>query len=173
MATVLLRRSDMFPVGTTVGVYDRKAEKWGGPPTATVIASAAVDAAGLLTVTDAAVLPYTDYVAYALVNSEHRYARVRSTLDQHDYGTAVGTGDTTTGSATVLNAAASSGAFKVRQRVTGPNFIPGTYITAVSGGTLTLSEKASATQTGAALVCDGASAWRAKVAQRRALIGTS
>lgn len=44
-------------------------------------ASAAVDAAGLLTVTNAGILQGIDYVAYALVGGVHRYVRCRSTLD--------------------------------------------------------------------------------------------
>src|SRR5687768_5903004 len=103
MATVTLRRSDIFPVGTTVGIYPARAQRFGQAPTAAVVASAAVDAAGLLTVTDAGILSYTGYVAYALVGSEHRYARLRSTLDVHDAGTAVGTCDTTDTSVALAN----------------------------------------------------------------------
>jgi hypothetical protein len=51
------------------------------PIGSTAIASASVDAAGLLTVTNAGILQGVDYVAYALVAGEHRYVRCRSTLD--------------------------------------------------------------------------------------------
>jgi hypothetical protein len=85
MATVTLRRSDLFPVGTTVALYPATAQRAGAPPTAAPVASAsaAVDADGLLTITHANVLGYTPYVAYAAVGGEHRYARVRSTAAAH------------------------------------------------------------------------------------------
>lgn len=86
MATITLRRSDLFPVGTTVSIYPRGAGNGTGTlnaPRAAAIASADVDAAGLLTVTDAGILSYTDYVAGAQVSGEWRYSRVRSTLDEH------------------------------------------------------------------------------------------
>jgi hypothetical protein len=87
MPTVSINRSDLFPVGTVVGVYPASAQRRGqvpqGPPTASVIATGTVDAAGALSVTNAGILSYTDYVFYALVNGEHRYARCRSTLDAH------------------------------------------------------------------------------------------
>ena len=83
MATVTIRRSDLFPVGQSVGIYPAGACQNGQAPTSAVIASAAVDAAGLLTVTDAGILSYRPYVAYALVGGEHRYANLRSTLDAH------------------------------------------------------------------------------------------
>jgi hypothetical protein len=83
MATVTLRRSDLFPVGTSVGIYPANARRPDQPPTSSVVASAAVDAAGLLTVTDAGITSYKDWVAYAKIGSEHRYARCRSTLDAH------------------------------------------------------------------------------------------
>jgi hypothetical protein len=87
MASVTLRRSDLFPVAQTVGIYPAGAKQPGQAPTAAVIASAAVDAAGLLTVTNAGIESYKDYVAYALVGGEHRYAALRSTLDAHGTAT--------------------------------------------------------------------------------------
>lgn len=85
MATVTLNRSDLFPVGTTVGLYPANSKCSGQPPTSAQIASASanVDAAGLLTITHANVESYKSYVAYAAVNGEHRYATVRSTADAH------------------------------------------------------------------------------------------
>jgi hypothetical protein len=100
-----------------------------------VIASAAVDAAGLLTVTNAGILSYTDYVAYAQVSGEHRYARCRSTLDVTDTGTGTGTGTTTNGSAVVTSPVVSTGAFAVGQRITAVAagvIPPGTLIQALS-----------------------------------------
>lgn len=89
MATVLLNRSDIFPVGTTVALYPadshRRQQSPPGPPTSAAIASASavVDAAGLLTITHANVLPYTRYVAAAQVGGEWRFAHVKSTTAAH------------------------------------------------------------------------------------------
>jgi hypothetical protein len=85
LATVTLARSDLFPVGTTVALYPANSKVAGQAPTSAAIASAsaAVDAAGLLTISHANVESYKSYVAYALVNGEHRYATVRSTADAH------------------------------------------------------------------------------------------
>jgi hypothetical protein len=85
MPTVTLSRSDLFPVGTSVGIYpgNSRPQNADGPPTSSVIASGTVDAAGNLSVTNAGILSYTTYVAYAQVNGEHRYARLRSTVDAH------------------------------------------------------------------------------------------
>jgi hypothetical protein len=138
MPTVTLR-SDAFPVGTTVGVYPAGAQRVGqdppGPPTAAAIASAAVDAAGLLTVTNAGILQGVDYVASAQVGGVWRYVKVRSTLDVTDTGSAVGTGTTTATSTQVTSPVASSGAFAVGQRIStvaAGVIPPGTYIAAVS-----------------------------------------
>jgi hypothetical protein len=139
MATVTLRRSDLFPVGTTVSIYPAQAQRAGSsspqPPTAAAIASAAVDAAGLLTVTNAGIVQGTDYVASAQVNGVWQYARLRSTLDVTDTGSASGTGTTTSGSAVVTSPVASSGAFAVGQRIStvaAGVIPPGTYIQALS-----------------------------------------
>jgi hypothetical protein len=79
MATVTLNRSDLFPVGTSVGIYpgNSRPQAKDGPPTSAVIASGTVDAAGALSVTNAGILSYQTYQAYALVNGEHRFARLR------------------------------------------------------------------------------------------------
>jgi hypothetical protein len=88
MATVTLNRSDLFPVGTLVGIYpgNSRPQAKDGPPTSAVIASGTVDAAGALSVTNAGILSYTTYQAYANVGGEHRYARLRSTLDAQTTG---------------------------------------------------------------------------------------
>jgi hypothetical protein len=134
MATVTLR-SDLFPVGTTVSIYParRAAGRAGpsGPPTAQAIASAAVDAAGLLTVTNAGIVQGADYVASAQVNGVWRYVKLRSTLDVTDTGSAAGTGTTTSGSAVVTSPVATTGAFAVGQRIStvaAGVIPPGTYI---------------------------------------------
>ena len=102
MSTVSLARSDLFPVGTTVSVYAGSSiPHSGGVPAGTAVASAVVDAAGNLLVDNAAILPYTSYIAHATVSGQQRYALVRSTLDRFDNGSGTGTGDTTNNSATV------------------------------------------------------------------------
>lgn len=198
MPTVTLRRSDLFPIGQSVGIYPAGAQRLGqtppGPPTAAAIASATVDAAGLLTVTDAGILSYTPYVAAAQVSGEWRYARVRSTLDTFDGGVATFTADTASGAATLLNVSVSVGAVAIGQRVEGVGIPPGTYIISGSGASWVMSDKATATATGVTLRGHGASPsvtgggqgvgatpqpptqstrWRARVMQRRATAGTS
>jgi hypothetical protein len=117
MPTVTLSRSDVFPIGTTVGIYPPGSAQFGGPPGAAVIASAVVDAAGLLTVTNAGILQGVTYVAYANVSGEHRYVQARSTLDVADVGRAAGSGTTTNGSPLVTGLTATSGAFATGQRL--------------------------------------------------------
>jgi hypothetical protein len=86
MASVSLRRSDLFPVGTVVKIYPATAKQAGGPPTAQQVASGTVDAAGLLAITSGSIGSYKSYVAYAKVGTEHRYAMLRSTLDAQTSG---------------------------------------------------------------------------------------
>lgn len=106
MASISLNRSDLFPVGTTVSIVAGSPPPDGGPPAGTVVTTGVVDAAGLLTVSHAGILSLSSYVAYAQVGSEHRYAKVRSTLDVFDTGGGTGTGDTAS-SVTVSNAGIS------------------------------------------------------------------
>lgn len=86
MATVTLNRSDLFPVGTTVGVYPRNSVAPDAGATGSAIASAAVAADGTLTVTNAGIADYTPYTCYAKVAGEHRYALVQSNLTAHVAG---------------------------------------------------------------------------------------
>jgi hypothetical protein len=198
MPTVSISRSDLFPVGQSVGIYPSGAQRQGqtpaGPPTAAAIASGTVDAAGNLSVTNAGILSYTPYVAAAQVNGEWRYARLRSTLDTFDGGVATFTADTASGAATLLNASVSVGAIAIGQRVEGVGIPPGTYIISGSGASWVMSDKATATASGVTLRGHGASPsvtgggqgvgatpqpptqstrWRARVMQRRATAGTS
>ena len=83
MATVTLRRSDVFPVGTSVGIFPRNAIVPGRGAQGTAIASAAVDSDGLLTVTNAGIADYTPYAAYAQVGAEHRHLLERSNATNH------------------------------------------------------------------------------------------
>jgi hypothetical protein len=80
MATItVLKRNDLFPVGTSCGIWPAAAPKEDAPPAGpAAIASATVDAAGILTVTNAGIVDQTPYVAYALVGGQHRYLRVRT-----------------------------------------------------------------------------------------------
>lgn len=89
-----------------------------------------------------------------------------------DGGTFTATGDTTSGSATVLNASASAGTIQAGMRISGSGIRAGTYIISVNSTTLTLSATATATATGVTLLGDGAYVWRAKVRRRRAAAGT-
>jgi hypothetical protein len=175
MPSVIVSRSDLFPPGTSAGIYPGTSKPPGGvgPPGAPAIASATVAAGGTLTVTDAGILQGVGYQAYAQVGGENRYVRVRSSLDVTDTGKAVGTGDTASGSASLANVTATSGAFAIGQRVTGPGIPPGTYLIAGSGASWTMSDKATATASTVALEGHGRDRWRAKVMQRRAAIGTS
>src|SRR4051794_1289764 len=113
MATVSLNRSDVFPVGTVVGIYPAQAQRQGSvgpqPPTVPAITTGTVDAAGNLSVTNAGILQGVDYVAAAQVNGVWQYVQARSTLDVTDYGTATGTGNITSGSTALASVAATSG----------------------------------------------------------------
>jgi hypothetical protein len=87
-------RAALFPPSTSVAIHPAAAQKEIGPPTAAAIASSA---GGLLTVTDAGLVDGAPYVAWALVNGEHRYVRSRTATTIHTAsGTATGTGNTTT-----------------------------------------------------------------------------
>jgi hypothetical protein len=189
VATVTLARSDVFPVGTTVGIYPGASFVDGQAPGSAVIASAAVDAAGLLTVTSGSIASLTPYIASASVNGVWRSLRVRSTLDVTDYGRATGTATTSSGSANLTSVSASTGVFAIGQRVTGPGIPAGTFLISGSGASWTMSDKATASatvsieaygaQAGAAVL--GATVipsrintrWRAQLLQRRATAGTS
>jgi hypothetical protein len=68
------------------------------------------------------------------------------------FGSALGNGDLTTGSNEITGVTTSRGAFAVGQEIYGNAFPPGTTITAVNPGSLTLSAAASGfTQTGKSL----------------------
>jgi hypothetical protein len=189
MATVTLARSDVFPIGTTVGIYPGTSFVPGQAPGSAAIASAAVDAAGLLTVTSASILSLTPYIAAAQVNGVWQGLRVRSTLDTFDYGRATGTATTSSGSANLTSVSATTGAFAIGQRVVGPGIPGGTFLISGSGASWTMSDKATASAT-VSIEGHGASPsvavlgatpvpptqstkWRARLMQRRATAGTS
>jgi hypothetical protein len=190
MATVTASRSDLFPVGTSVGVYPDDAGKPQMPPAGTAIASGTVDAAGNVSITNAGILSLVRYVLYANVGGEHRYVRVRSMLDKHDAGTATATGDTTNNSTALANVSASAGSVAVGQTVTGAGIPGGTYLVSGSGASWVMSAKATATASGVALAFYGARApvavlgatlvpqragttWQSQLRQRRSIAGTS
>jgi hypothetical protein len=190
MATVTAARGDIFPVGTSVAVVPAGAINPGGAPTAPAIASASVDAAGLLTVTDAGISSLTPYGLYASVGGEFRYLRARSTLDKTDAGTATGTVDTTNASTALANVSASVGAFAVGQAITGAGIPPGTTLVSGSAGSWVMSAAATASASTVAVAAYGArvpaanlgstlipsrisTTWQAQLRQRRSLAGTS
>lgn len=171
MANFVLNRSDVFPVGTTVGAYPNANPATGhdGAPPGAATESQAVGAAGTATFTTLAT--DTPYIFAALVNGV--WVKVRGRVaTPFDSGRTVGTGDTTNAAATVANAAATVGTWRVGQRITGAGIPPGTFIKSISGATLTMSNNATATAVGAALEGHSGKTWRAKVAQRRNAIGT-
>jgi hypothetical protein len=188
MATITLARSDLFPVGTLVGIYPDGSMPPGtqasSAPGAAAVATGTVAADGTLTVTNASV------ASAASVSSVWNYCRVRSTLDVFDYGRAVGTGDTVSGSAALANVVATTGAFAVGQRISGPGIPGGTFLIAGSGAAWTMSATATATGTTVALEGNGAqvpatnlgataipsrvrTGWAAQLRQRRQIAGTS
>jgi hypothetical protein len=173
MATLTCARSDLFPPGTTVSVRPFGSNVGGGVPKGQELASGTVAAGGSLSITDSDIVSGKKYVLTAEVGGERRYVVARSTLDLHDGGTAIGTGDTTEDDATLATVTASSGAFQIGQTITGPGIPPGTTLVSGSGADWEMSAAATATASGVALKAYGAYAWRAKVRRRRAAIGTS
>jgi hypothetical protein len=190
MATITAARSDIFPVGTSVGAYVTGSKQDGGAPGSAAIASATVAADGSLSITNGGISSLTPYVLYALVGGENRYLRVRSTLDVEDRGTAAGTADTTSGSPNLANVTASSGAFAQGQRISGTGIPAGTRLISGSGGSWVMSTAATANGTGVAVQAEGArvaaaglgsatvpqtiaTTWQSVVLQRRVAAGTS
>lgn len=167
-------RSGLFPVGTSVGLYPAGSLPSGSgrPPGAAAIVSATVDAAGVLTFNDPLVVAGVPYVASAAI-AGFPALRVTASDSVAAQGRATGVGDTSSGSNTLLNVTTVTGAWVVGQRVTGPGIPAGTFVQGVSGSTLTLSDKATATATGVALEGHRGGTWRAQVMRRRAAIGTS
>lgn len=189
MPTITFSRADIFGPSTSVAVYPAAAARDGAPPIGSSIASASTDSAGAFTITNAGILQGVPYAAYALINGEHRYLRVRSTLDVTDRGVAVGTA-TLNGTTALTSVVASSGAFAIGQRISGAGIPPGTRLFSGSGANWTMTGAATASGAGVAIAADGARApvvvlgaaptpqtisttWQAKVRQRRAAAGTS
>jgi hypothetical protein len=190
VATITAARSDVFPVGTSVGAYVAAAKNPGQAPGAPAIASASVAADGSLTITNAGIASLTPYVLAAQVNGTWQYIHARSTLDTFDRGTAVGTADTTNGSASLANVTASSGAFAVGQRINGAGIPSGTRLISGSGAAWVMSATATATASTVPVVTDGGRApaanlgataipsrastpWQVQLRQRRSIAGTS
>jgi hypothetical protein len=131
------------------------------------IETVAADAAGTAThITLANDTPYVLQQAGAA-------RTVRARLSTQDTGRTVGTGDVTNAALTIANAAATTGTWRVGQRITGIGIPPGVFIKSISGATLTLSQAATATNVGTALEGHGGFKWQAKLAQRRNAAGTS
>lgn len=181
MATFVLKRSDLFPVGTSVGAYPasaaRRSSQDMAPAAAAATESQVVDAAG--TATFVALAADTDYVFYALVGGQHRYTKGRTKTAtgvssvRGALGQATGTANTTSGSAALSSVTATTGAFQVGQLISGPGIPAGTTLIAGSGASWTMSAKATATGTGVAVQADAGRTWAARLKARRVAIGTS
>ena len=172
MANYVLDRSDVFPVGTTVGAYAVPAPGSNiGAPGGAAVESQAVASNGRATFTTLS--SDRTYIFAASVNGEWRHVQARISSSQADRGVATGTATTSSGSATVTSATATTGAFVVGQRLAGPGIPPNARIRAVSGGTLTLTEKATASGTGVAVEASNAKDATARVLQERNRRGTS
>lgn len=74
MANVVVKRSDKFPIGTTVGAYPRNAATQDGPPSGQPVQTAVVASDGSLTFTG--LTAEAAYVLYASVNGETRRVSV-------------------------------------------------------------------------------------------------
>lgn len=74
MATITVKRSDRFPVGTTVGAYPALARHFGTPPSGAAVESHEVPTSGTLSFTTLA--EGSKYVLYGLVGGEHRYVAI-------------------------------------------------------------------------------------------------
>lgn len=72
--TVTVKRSDCYPVGTSVGIYPAAAKRYGSSPVGTVVATETVASDGSLAFTG--LTGETPYVLYASVDGEHRYLSV-------------------------------------------------------------------------------------------------
>jgi len=173
MPNFVLNRSDLFPVGTTVGAYLNATPAAGhdGAPPGTAVESQAIGAGGTATFTTLAA--DTPYVFAANVSGTWRKVRARIGDSIAARGIATGIGSTTSGSKTVTSASTTVGTFTVGQRIAGPGIEPGTRIRAVSGGTLTLTDNAKATGVGVALEAFGANDKAARIIRDRTGRGTS
>lgn len=171
IATLTCARSDLFTVGSTVTVHPDGLLRTDGPPGGAPIASGTVGADGALSITDSDIVSGTTFILYAAATG--KMCKARSTLDIQDIGGARGTGDTTSGSASVTNLSTSAGSFRAGQRIGGAGIPGGTTIFSISGSTITLSARATATASTVVLVAEGAFAWQAKVRRRRVALGTA
>jgi hypothetical protein len=179
MASFTLNRSDLFPVGTTVGAYPFTAGRRfqdlapSQPATESQVVAVNGQAAFVALAAD------TDYLFYAFVGGQHRMTRGRTKTPtgvgsvQGAQGRAVGVATTSSGSTGLTGVSASSGAFQVGQQVSGPGIPAGTYLTGGSGASWTMSDKATASGVGAAVEGHRAYSWRAQVMRRRVAVGTS
>lgn len=170
MATFILRRSDVFPVGTVVGAYPvTSPPAVDGPPGGATTETATVAADGSATFTTLA----ADRVYTFAAQVAGTWRRVRGQVSAAASARAVGTASTTSGSTALTAVTATSGAFVPGQLVTGPGIPPGTYIFGGSGSAFTMTDKATATATGVPIEGHGATTWRARARQRRHDRGTA
>lgn len=140
-----------------------------GAPAGASVETVAADAAG--TATHLTLADNTPYLLYQA--SPYRVVRARVASSATDRGEAAGTVNTTNGSVSFASLAATSGAFLVGQRVSGPGIPRGTRIKTLSGGAGTFDRKATATGTGVAVEAAGGKDPLARTMRRRHDRGTS
>jgi hypothetical protein len=151
-----------YPANSMPGTRD-------GAPAAAAIETVAANAAG--TATHVTLANDTPYVLYQA--SPYRVVRARIADSVTETGRAVATGTTTSGSASVTSVTPTVGTVVVGQRITGPGIPSGARVKNYSGGTITLTDKATAAGTGVALELSGAREPRARVLRERDKRGTA
>ena len=139
-----------------------------GAPAAAAIETVAASGAGVAThVTLANDTPYVLYQA-----SPYRVVRARIADSVTETGRATATGTTTNGSASVTSVTASAGAVVVGQRIAGAGIPNGARVKSFSAGTITMTDKATASAT-VPLDLVGAKEAKARVLRDRDKRGTS
>lgn len=73
--SVTIKRSDQFPIGTSVSAFPAAARKFGGKPSGPATETHVVDSLGALG-PFTLLVPDTSYVAYAEVEGKHRYVNL-------------------------------------------------------------------------------------------------
>ena len=139
-----------------------------GSPAAASLETAAASAAGVATHTTLS--NDTPYVLYQA--SPYRVVKARIADSQNETGAATGSGTTTSGSASVTSVTASAGTIIVGQEILGAGIPRGSRVKSFSAGTITMTEKATASAT-VPLAFTGAKNPRARVLRERDKRGTS
>lgn len=160
-----------WSAGANVSAYPSNAlpSTRDGAPAGTALQTVAASAGGVATHTT--LVADTPYVLYQA--SPYRAVRAHISDSATALGRATATGNTTNNSATVSSVSASAGAVIVGQRIAGAGIPNGARVKSVSGNTITMTEKATATATGVALDLAGAKDPKAKVLRDRDGRGTA